>query len=127
MHIRFKKLASVLLSFAIVGGTVLTSHFSVFAHETLNQSTDNNTTSLSDSYEYKINDDGTAEITKYTGLERRDWESYKMAAEGNTDILLSVILALAASFGSISMERVIRAEKGLSLNKVFLPAFTVTS
>lgn len=69
MHIRFQKLASVLLSFAIIGGTVLTSQFSVFAHETLNQSTDNNTTSLSDSYEYKINDDGTAEITKYTGLE----------------------------------------------------------
>ena len=69
MHIRFKKLASVLLSFAIIGGAVFTSQFSAFAHETVNQNTVNNTTSLSDSYEYKINEDGTAEITKYTGLE----------------------------------------------------------
>ena len=88
MHIRFQKLASVLLSFAIIGGTVLTSQFSVFAHETLNQSTDNNTTSLSDSYEYKINDDGTAEITKYTGLESEltipsELDGYKVCKIGD--------------------------------------------
>lgn len=88
MHIRFKKLASVLLSFAIIGGAVLTSQFSVFAHETVNQSTDNNTTLLSDSYEYKINDDGTAEITKYKGSDSEltillELDGYRVCKIGN--------------------------------------------
>ena len=88
MHIRFKKLASVLLSFAIVGGAVFTSQFSAFAHETINQSADNNATLFSDNYEYEINGDGKAEITKYTGSDSEltipsELDGYKVCKIGD--------------------------------------------